>query len=162
MASAHAGSLPSPSYHQKMALHLSWSEDDIRRLRAGFDSHTLPDKEFNHAAHIAVGATYVCELGAEGALGHMREALPRYNVSQGGENTDTRGYHETLTRFWVERLAEFLATQPVSASIEERCLSAVAHFGHKAKLFEEYYTFNVVQSLEARRGWVAPDRPPVK
>jgi len=141
-----------------MAPHLSWTTDDIRRLRSGFDDQSLPGAEFTHAAHIAVGATYVCELGAEGALAHLREAIPRYNVSQGGENTDTRGYHETLTRFWVERLAEFLNTQTGVGSREEQALAAVAEFGARNKLFAEYYSFDVVGSLEARRGWVAPDR----
>ncbi len=143
-----------------MAPHLSWTAEDVRRVRRGFDTQTIPEKEFNHAAHIAVGATYVCELGAEKALAHLREALPRYNVSQGGENTDTRGYHETLTRFWVERLADFLETQSPVAPVEDRSVAAVAAFGHRSKLFEEYYSFDVVKSLEARRGWVAPDRKP--
>src|SRR5579859_924356 len=101
-------------------MHLAWTSADIRRLRAGFDDRTLPGKEFSHAAHIAVGTTYVCELGRERALGRLREAIPLYNVAQGGENTGARGYHETLTRFWVDRLAEFLATVDSALSVEER------------------------------------------
>lgn len=134
-----------------------WTAEDIRRLRAGFDDQTLPGQQFTHAAHIAVGATYVCEVGSERALEHLRNAIPMYNVSQGGENTDTRGYHETLTRFWIDRLAEFLAHQP-PRSTEEQALTAVAAFGHQAKLWERYYTFDVVVSLKARRGWIPPDR----
>jgi hypothetical protein len=143
-----------------IAAHLNWTAVDIRRLRSGFDTRTLPGTEFNHAAHIAVGATYVCELGAEGALEHLRVAIPRYNVSQGGQNTDTSGYHETLTRFWVERLGEFLRTLPPQSSVEERALAAVGEFSTRVKLFEQYYSFDVVRSLEARRHWIAPDRTP--
>jgi len=134
-----------------------WTAGDIRRLRAGFDHQTLPGQQFTHAAHIAVGATYVFEIGRERALEHLRQAIPSYNLSQGGENTDTRGYHETLTRFWIDRLAEFLAEQP-SRTMEEQALAAVLTFGHQAKLWERYYTFDVVSSLDARRGWIPPDR----
>jgi hypothetical protein len=88
----------------------------------------------------------------------LREAIPRYNISQGGQNTDTSGYHETLTRFWVERLADFVATCSAQSSVEERALAAVTKFGPRSRLFEDYYSFDVVKSLEARRAWVAPDR----
>ena len=137
---------------------MPWTLEDIHRLRSGFDSHTLPGAEFNHAAHIAVGTMYVCELGAEAALAHFRQALPRYNESQGGQNTDTSGYHETLTRFWMDRLAEFVATLPPELTAAERSLAAVDAFGSRVRLHEEYYSFDVVKSLEARKGWIAPDK----
>lgn len=143
-----------------MSAYSTWTAEDVRRLRSGFDTLTLPGAEFSHAAHIAVGATYVRELGPDKALLHLREAIPRYNVSQGGENTDTRGYHETLTRFWVERITDFLKTLPPQTSLEESALAAVVEFSTRVKLFEEYYSFDVVRSLDARRGWVAPDRQP--
>jgi hypothetical protein len=131
---------------------------DIHRLRAGFDSRTLPGVEFNHVAHIAVGALYVCELGSAAALAHLQRTIPAYNESQGGQNTDTSGYHETLTRFWVDRLAEFVATLPPELTSAERSLAAVEAFGTRSRLHEEYYTFDVVKSLEARTGWIAPDK----
>ncbi len=139
---------------------MPWTPADIHRLRRGFDSHTLPGTEFNHAAHIAVGAMYVSELGPEAALAHLQQAIPPYNESQGGQNTDTSGYHETLTRFWVERLAEFVAALPPELPPAERSLAAVEAFGARSKLHEQYYSFDVVNSLEARKGWIAPDKHP--
>lgn len=136
-----------------------WTVEDIRRLRGGFDDRTLPGQQFTHAAHIAVGATYVCELGCERALEHLRGAIPLYNVSQGGENTDTRGYHETLTRFWVDILGAFFAG-PARGTTEEQALAAVAAFGGQSKLWERYYSFDALNSLAARRGWIPPDRDP--
>ncbi len=132
--------------------------EDVHRLRAGFDNHTLPGSEFNHTAHIAVGAMYVCELGPEAALAYLRQAIPPYNESQGGQNTDTSGYHETLTRFWVDRLAEFVTALPPGLTAAQRSLAAVEAFGTRSKLHEEYYSFDVVKSLEARKGWIPPDR----
>lgn len=136
---------------------MPWTPEDIHRLRAGFDSRTLPKAEWTHSAHIAVGAMYVCELGAEAALAHLRQAIPRYNESQGGQNTDTSGYHETLARFWVDRLAEFVVALPPGLTSEERSLAAVEAFGTRSRMHEEHYSFDVVKSLEARKGWIAPD-----
>jgi hypothetical protein len=137
---------------------MSLTLEDIHRLRDGFDSRTLPKGEWTHSAHIAVGAMYVCELGAEAALNHLRQAIPRYNESQGGQNTETSGYHETLTRFWVERLAEFVAALPPGLTSAERSLAAAEDLGTRSRMHEEYYSFDVVKSLEARKGWIAPDK----
>jgi hypothetical protein len=137
---------------------MPWTVEDIHRLRAGFDSRTLPRGEWTHSAHIAVGSMYICEVGAATALTHLRQAIPRYNESQGGQNTDTSGYHETLTRFWVDRLAEFVAALPPGLTSAERSLAAVEAFGTRSRMHEEYYSFDVVKSLEARRGWIAPDK----
>ena len=134
--------------------------EEVHRLRSGFDDHTLPGTEFNHSAHIAVGTTYMRELGAEAALTQLRKAIPPYNESQGGQNTDTSGYHETLTRFWVERLSEFVSTLPPALTPAECAMAAVETFGSRSRLHEEYYSFDVVKSLEARRGWIAPDKEP--
>jgi hypothetical protein len=60
----------------------------------------------------------------------------------------------------VERLADFVNTLPAGATVEERALAAVAEFSPRVKLFAEYYSFDVVGSIEARRRWVAPDREP--
>ena len=59
--------------------------EDIHHLRTGFDSRTLPKAEWTHSAHIAVGTLYVCELGADAAMAHLRQAIPRYNESRGVE-----------------------------------------------------------------------------
>jgi len=135
-----------------------WTPEDIHRLRSGFDSRQLPKVEWTHSAHIAVGTMYVCELGAAAALAHLRQAIPRYNESHGVQNTNSSGYHETLTRFWVDRLAEFVVGLPPGLTAAERCLAAVEAFGSRVRLHEEYYSFDVVKSVKARKGWIPPDK----
>jgi len=137
---------------------MPWFTEDIQYLRTGFDSCTLPKAEWTHSAHIAVGTMYVCELGGQAALAHLRQAIPRYNESQGGQNTDSSGYHETLTRFWVDRLVEFVTALPPGLTNAERSLAAVETFGSRAGLYEQYYSFDVVKSVEARKGWIPPDK----
>ncbi len=42
------------------------------------------------------------------ALDRLRSAIPRYNEATGGQNSEDVGYHETLTCFWPQRVAEAL------------------------------------------------------
>jgi hypothetical protein len=37
----------------------------------------------------------------------MRERVAAYNVAVGGPNTETGGYHETVTVLWIKILSGF-------------------------------------------------------
>jgi hypothetical protein len=71
----------------------------IRRI----ETAGVSKPEFTHAAHLAVGAYYAF-VHRERAFEHTKAAILRQNVASGTENTETSGYHETLTRFWSELL----------------------------------------------------------
>jgi hypothetical protein len=133
------------------------SEDGLDRFSAGFENGTLPGAEFTHAAHDALCCIHLYRDDAETALDHLRGAIPRFNLSAGGQNTDTSGYHETLTVFWVRVLAAFHAREKWNSRLRF-VLEGIAEFGGRSKLHTEYYSYDVVQSKEARRIWVPPDR----
>lgn len=42
---------------------------------------------------------YAQQFSEEEALAKLTDAIKNYNISVGTENTDTSGYHETLTVF---------------------------------------------------------------
>jgi hypothetical protein len=92
----------------------------------------------------------------------MREGVRRYNEATGGKNTEDSGYHETLTRFWIAVAGAFLAARPDGEAPSARIAALVNHFGARRELFREYYSFDVVGSREARRGWMAPDLKPLE
>lgn len=115
----------------------------------------LPKAAWTHAAHVAVGACYAVRFGGE-AFPHTKAGILRHNEAVGTANTDTSGYHETLTRFWVEVLAA------VTAGLDEwqaACL-AVERFGARRDYHAQFYGYDVVRSVEARRTWQPPDRGP--
>ncbi len=74
---------------------------------AAWEGGTLPHTDWTHAAHVAVAACYAVRHGAA-ALYWTRAGIARYNTAVGTPNTDTSGYHETLTRFWAEAVARRL------------------------------------------------------
>ena len=139
-----------------LALSYPWLEsaEVFRAFVAAWEAGTLPKHDWSHAAHVAVGACYAVRHGAQ-ALHRTREGILRYNTAVGTANTDTSGYHETLTRFW----AAVLAAEVGGATDEwQAATQAVARYGEDRDRHLLYYGFDVVRSVEARRRWVVPDR----
>jgi hypothetical protein len=132
-------------------------EDLVRRFR----SCTLPREEWTHAAHLTVGAWYVAEFGAEGALAHLRTGIRRLNESNGVPNTETSGYHETITRAYVILIDAFLArcapSEALCTGVARLLASPVAtrHF------LEAFWSRERLLSPAARLAWLEPDRAPL-
>ncbi len=142
-----------------LRLSYPWLDSAVvfREFVAAWESGTLPKEAWTHAAHVAVGACYALRHGPD-ALDRTREGILRYNTAVGTPNTDTSGYHETLTRFWAELLAA-----EVSGETDEwqAAARAVARYGEDRDLHTLHYGFDVVRSVDARRAWVAPDLAPL-
>ena len=109
----------------------------------------LPKSEWTHEAHVQAGLSLVLRMGASQALATLREAIPRYNVSTNTPNTDTGGYHDTLTVYYVWAIDELLRDGISPENIVSQQLvsrTAALDFWSRDELF----------SVEARRHWVAP------
>ena len=130
------------------------SREAFESFLATWEAGTLPKSEWTHAAHVAVGAAYTVRFGPE-AFTAMRAGIRRYNEAVGTANTETSGYHETLTGFWSAVLAKVCAQH---ADEHSAAREAVQEFGEQRKLHEAFYSFDVVRSMEARRTWIPPDR----
>lgn len=135
--------------------------NEMEAFIAAFEAGRLAKERWTHAAHILGGAWYVHALGREAALTHMRQRIRAFNESVGGKNTDTSGYHETITVFWIRLLAlELVANpQPDRATFVTQ---AVEHFAPQRDIFTRYYSFDVLKSTDARRAWIAPDLQPLE
>ncbi len=126
----------------------------LAALIAGFEAGTWPIGEWTHAAHLALGACYI--LDGDSALERLRTNIPRYNVSQGGANTEDSGYHETLTCFWHGVIRDFIGAMPGGLDRLNIVRAVVREFAPKRDLFREFYDFDVVKSREARARWIPP------
>ena len=74
-------------------------------LLAAFTGRTLPKERWDHEAHIRVCHAALARFGRDEALGFLRDAIRAYNEVVGPPNTDSTGYHETLTRYFVLAVA---------------------------------------------------------
>lgn len=123
-------------------------QDDLARR---FQSLSLSKGEWTHAAHLLVGAWHVERLGIDEAAGKMREGIRKLNSSFGGVNSETEGYHETLTIFWLRVIARALK--------EGTGLADIAAL--PSGLWREYYSRDLPSCRVARREWVEPDLKPI-
>lgn len=122
---------------------------------AAFEAGTLPKVRWTHGAHLLTGACYVHALSEAAATDKMRLCVRRYNEAVGGKNTETSGYHETITVAWIKVLAKLLRE---CAPMERAAFAALAveRFEDDRKYLQRFYDFDLVGSVEARRRWIAP------
>jgi hypothetical protein len=131
------------------------TEQEIDAFLAEFEAGRLPKARWTHGAHLLTGACYLHALGEAAAIDKMRLCVKRHNESVGTANSDTGGYHETITIAWIKLLAGLLQE---AGPMERAAFAALAveRFVNDRGIFSRYYDFNLPGSLEARRAWVAP------
>jgi hypothetical protein len=79
-----------------------------------------------------------------------------YNEATGGANTDTAGYHETITQASIRAARAFLAEAP-SQPLFVTCNALMqSRLGFPDWLLE-YWTRSRLFSVEARREWLEPN-----
>ena len=83
-----------------------WPHDEaIRRVGEGFLARTLPKPEWTHEAHISTTCWLILERAADIVPERdLPDLIRRYNESVGGVNSDTEGYHETITQVFIRTL----------------------------------------------------------
>jgi len=130
-------------------------------LVQAFLAGTLPKPEWTHEAHLRVGLWHIRAYGAAEALACLRAAIRRYNEAVGTPNTDTSGYHETLTVIYVRLIAASLVANTGSALGAEALESAVLDRCEARDLPFRFYSRERLFSAEARHSFVAPDLAPL-
>ena len=126
---------------------------DPREVADGVDALTWPKERFDHRGHLAAGAWW-CHVHGSAALDHARTAIRRFNEANGGENTETAGYHETLTIYYLAALADLVADAvPDGAWIDDN----VDHPSVDQTAPLLYWSEPVLMGVEARMDWVAPN-----
>ncbi len=134
----------------------------VRHVGEGLLARTLPKAEWTHEAHLAACLWLVRERLDFVPERDMPGTISAYNLSVGTENSDSTGYHETLTQLYIRGVRAFAATLPEGTSLVD---------GVNALLESEigdrswplcFYSKERLFSVEARRGWVEPDLSPLE
>ena len=132
----------------------------VDRIYHGVAALILPKPEWTHEAHLVAGCALLDEAGLAAAEARMPEMIRHYNVATGVQNTDTDGYHHTITLFYLRAIAAFMETQgdaPLAMRVTALLNSPLAHRGWPLN----YYSRELLFSVEARRNWVDPDLKPL-
>jgi hypothetical protein len=136
-----------------------FSDADIDRIGRCVETCTLPKREWTHAAHFAA-AIWILTHPNLVAERDMPAVIRDYNDATGTRNTDTTGYHETITQASIRVARAFLAKRPNAGRAEALRELLASPFGRSDWLLA-YYSRERLFSVEARRGWVEPDLSPL-
>jgi len=112
-------------------------------------------EDFHHRDHLAVMVCYLERMPLRQALAHIREALLRFTAHH-----NRKGYNETITRFWIAKVAQVLATLPGELPLEELVTRVCEALGNKELLFD-HYSRERVMSEQAKKVWQEPDLKPL-
>jgi hypothetical protein len=128
---------------------------------AQFTALTLTREQWTHAAHLRVGAWHVDRYGADEALNRLRRGIRVLNESFGNVNTDSAGYHETITAAYVRLIALFLARCDPSAPLEDKVGALLASPLADKSVLRAFWSRELMMSPRARASWVEPDLAPL-
>ena len=133
---------------------------ETERVARGLIDRTLPKGDWTHHAHLRAGLWHVMQHGAVAALELLRARITAYNESVGTANTDSSGYHETITRFYVIVIDRFLSAADRSLDVDALADQLIAAHGDR-RLPLHHYSESRLFSPVARRSWVEPDLRPL-
>ena len=133
------------------------SDAEIAHLGEGLLARTLPKAEWTHEAHLAATTWLLTQRPDVDVDQRLPDIIRRYNESVGGVNSDSEGYHETITRVFLHGVRLFLAEadshEPLHELVNELLLSPMGRRDWPLR----FYTPQRLFSVEARREWVPPD-----
>jgi hypothetical protein len=133
------------------------SDAEIEHLGEGLLARTLSRDEWTHEAHLAA-TTYLLLRRPDVDLDReLPTIIRRFNKSVGGVNSETEGYHETITRVFLHGVRLFLAEaapkEPLHELVNELLLSPMGRRDWPLR----FYTRDRLLSVKARRDFIPPD-----
>lgn len=141
--------------HAITATHFETAHE-VEELVRGFESCALPFAEWTHAAHLTVALWFLLHHDWPEAVALVRAGIKRYNAAHGVETTRERGYHETLTLFWLHHVRAFLEDDFNEGRSLVDLANGLAETADKT-LPLRHYSRELLFSWEARLDWVEPD-----
>ncbi len=133
------------------------SDAEIEHIGEGLLARTLPRGEWTHEAHLAV-TTWLLVRRPDIDIDRKLPGIIRsYNESVGGVNSDTEGYHDTITRAFLRGVRLFLEEadreEPLYQLVNDLLLSPMGRRDWPMRFYSRALLF----SVDARREFVAPD-----
>ncbi|MEA3058873.1 MAG: hypothetical protein QOE50_285 [Sphingomonadales bacterium] len=133
------------------------SDAEIVHLGERFLARTLSKEEWTHEAHLATTTWLLLRRPDVDLDRELPGLIRRYNESVGGVNSDSEGYHETITRAFLAGVRLFLAeadrTEQLHELVNELLLSPIGRRDWPLR----FYSRERLLSVGARRNFVPPD-----
>lgn len=132
----------------------------IAHLGEGLVACTLAREEWTHEAHLAACLYLLARRPDIDVDTSIAGLISRFNESVGGVNDDHNGYHDTITRAYVAGVRRFLREE-ASGDLTADVNTLLASEAGSREWPLRFYSRERLFSVEARRGFVEPDRAPL-
>ena len=129
----------------------------IVHIGEGLIARTLTRPEWTHEAHLAA-CTYILVARADILPERdLPDIIRSFNESVGGVNSDTEGYHETITQVYIRAVRGFLARVDAALPLVEKVNALLLAPEGRRDWALRFYSRDLLFSKAARLGWVEPD-----
>ena len=129
----------------------------IRRLGEGLLACSLDRADWTHEAHLAATHYLAVERPEIDLEAELPSIIRRFNKSVGGRNTDTEGYHHTITLTYLAAIRDHAAETEGQELCSRTNALLLSNRGRRDWPLR-FYTPERLFSPEARLGFVPPDQ----
>lgn len=136
---------------------MTLTEAEIEHVARGVLARTHPYAEWTHAAHFAAALWLLRHPATLRDHGGMEPVIRRYNEAVGVPNSDTRGYHATITEASLRATAHALAEAAPDAPLAPILAALLASPLGRSRWLLAHWSEPRLMSVAARRAWLEPD-----
>ena len=129
----------------------------VRHVGEGLLARSLARAEWTHEAHLAACLWLIAERPDVLPERDLPDIIRRFNESVGGVNSETEGYHETITQCFIRTIRVFLARIPADLPLVEKVNALLRAPEGRRDWPLRFYNPERLFSVEARLGWCEPD-----
>ena len=133
------------------------TDAEIEHLGEGLLACTAAREEWTHEAHLAATTYLLLRRRDIDVDAELPGIIRRFNESVGGTNSDTEGYHETITRCFLHGVRLFLE-EPRNGEALYEIVNGLLRSPMGSRGWPlRFYSRERLFSVEARRSLVPPD-----
>ena len=133
------------------------SDAEVAHIGEGMVARTLPRAQWTHEAHLAATTYLLLKRSDIDLDAELPDLIRRYNESVGGVNSDSEGYHETITRVFLRGVRLFLREADVSEPLHELVNELLKSSMGRRDWPMRFYSPARLFSVEARKYFIEPD-----
>lgn len=133
----------------------------VRHLGERLIASCLPRDEWTHEAHVAACYWLAAEQPNICLSTDLPDIIRRHNDSVGTPNTDSSGFHATITHCYAVGVAAFHRRCDPALALVERVNALLAEPEGARDWPLSFYSRERLFSVEARRAVILPDLAPL-
>jgi hypothetical protein len=132
----------------------------VRRIGEGLLARTLTRLDWTHEAHLAACLYLLLERPDIAVERDLPAIIRAFNESVGGVNSDTEGYHETITQCFIRAVRLYVARVDPALPLVEKVNGLLCSDEGRRDWPLCFYDPQTLFSKKARAAWVEPDLAP--